>query len=290
MLGRFIVPAARLAEVSATAGELLAQGPPWTFSALGRGGETLEEFLNNLPADLDAIGAFRQRHPGRAVVDVFEVKLPAALSAGHWQDTWLDTWENRRSADRIHQPVSLTGPLGNALDATAGAGLQVYCEVPPGPRWHNVVDGVPLPQLRGLKLRCGGLEPAAFPSVEQLAYAISGDSACLAEDSRFKATAGLHHPLRHRDAGLNVMMHGFLNVFGAAVLAFWHALEEEQLWPILEDEDASHFVFDESGFRWQDWHMTAEQIQEAREQFAVSFGSCSFDEPREDLRSLGLLP
>jgi hypothetical protein len=106
---------------------------------------------------------------------------------------------------------------------------------------------------------------------------------------KLKFTAGLHHPIRHFDSGLSTRMHGFLNVFGAGVLAHARRLIEKQVLQIIEDEDASHFVFDENGFRWKDFAATPEEITAARREMVTSFGSCSFDEPRDDLRALGLL-
>ncbi len=271
MLGRFIVPAARLAEVSATSGELLGQGPPWAFSALGGGGNTVPEFLEGVRADLAAIQAFRQRYPGRAEVGVYELKLPQALLA----------------VSQPEQGEQFHDTLNQLLDGGEAGILQVFCEPASGSARYRTGPTVLQGLKRGLKMRCGGLEASAFPTPEQVALVLY---LCRKLVQPFKATAGLHHPIRHRDAGLNVMMHGFLNVFGAAVLAFYHKLDAEYIQAIIEDEDASHFVFDDAGFRWQDLQVTTEQIQAAREQFAVSFGSCSFDEPRDDLRALGLLP
>jgi hypothetical protein len=56
---------------------------------------------------------------------------------------------------------------------------------------------------------------------------------------------------------------------------------------MLADESASSFVFDEEAFRWRDWKISPAQIR-ARRRLVTSLGSCSFDEPREDLRGLGL--
>jgi hypothetical protein len=39
---------------------------------------------------------------------------------------------------------------------------------------------------------------------------------------------------------------------------------------------------------WRDWRVPTDQIA-AHRTFITSFGSCSFDEPREDLRALHLL-
>jgi hypothetical protein len=112
----------------------------------------------------------------------------------------------------------------------------------------------------------------------------------------FKATAGLHHPLRamqrltYKRDSPQAVMHGFLNVFCAAVL-LWHEpdLRQEAAW-MLDERDADAITMDEA----MTWHnsgvtLTAEQIRVAREQFCISFGSCSFAEPIEDLRKLGWL-
>jgi len=66
-------------------------------------------------------------------------------------------------------------------------------------------------------------------------------------------------------------------------------LKEEQVRLIVEDEDAGHFLFDDEGFRWKDLRATTAEIVAARQHAVISFGSCSFDEPRDDLRNLGLL-
>ena len=106
----------------------------------------------------------------------------------------------------------------------------------------------------------------------------------------FKATAGLHHPVRHWSEEVGASMFGFLNVFGGALLTAVHHFDSDALVRVLEDERAAHFRFDDGGFRWtDDWFVPAEAIAALRATFATSYGSCSFDEPREDLRALGLL-
>jgi hypothetical protein len=138
-----------------------------------------------------------------------------------------------------------------------------------------------LPVLCGLKVRCGGLVAEAFPSVTEVAGAIR----LSAETNRaMKATAGLHHPLPRRDEEIGVRMHGFLNVFGALVLAEIHKLDQGRVEEILEDDDPKSFTFTEETFSWRDLAVELGDLG-----FLTSFGSCSFDEPREDLRALGLL-
>ena len=104
-----------------------------------------------------------------------------------------------------------------------------------------------------------------------------------------KFTAALHHPIRHYDDSLKTKMHGFINVFAAGVLAVVRNLDESLLIELLSDEDASHFQFTDDAMSWKDHDASVEEIETARREFVTSFGSCSFDEPRDDLRKLGWL-
>jgi hypothetical protein len=137
----------------------------------------------------------------------------------------------------------------------------------------------------GFKLRTGGVTADAFPTSAQIARAL-----VTAAKHRvpIKFTAGLHHPVRMFRDEVNAKMHGFLNVLGAAVLAAEHDWSEEQTVAMLEDENASLFSFDENFFAWREWKIATDRIKHRRK-FVTSFGSCSFDEPREDLRALNLL-
>jgi hypothetical protein len=81
-------------------------------------------------------------------------------------------------------------------------------------------------------------------------------------------------------------MHGFLNLFGGGILAAVNGLSAAQLAAILADEDGANFQFDDNGFRWRDFAASPSQIKQARQTLFISYGSCSFDEPREDLSQL----
>ncbi|PYJ20159.1 MAG: hypothetical protein DME92_10400 [Verrucomicrobia bacterium] len=83
-------------------------------------------------------------------------------------------------------------------------------------------------------------------------------------------------------------MHGFLNVLGAAVLAGEHRWDSNQTAMMLEDETVDSFSFTDDFFAWREWRIDTKRLQ-YRRRFIVSFGSCSFNEPREDLRALGFL-
>jgi hypothetical protein len=119
------------------------------------------------------------------------------------------------------------------------------------------------------KVRCGG---AAVPSVPALAEFVQ---ACRRLELPFKATAGLHQPLRHHDE------HGFLNLLAAAIFG-----DEEAA---LEEEDADAFSVSGDAFAWRGRSASAAEISRARRELFVSFGSCSAREPIEGLAALGLL-
>ena len=84
-------------------------------------------------------------------------------------------------------------------------------------------------------------------------------------------------------------MYGFLNVFlAAALLHSGH--EPSTLLPLLEERDPSTISSDANGISWREYHVSAAQVAQARARFAGSFGSCSFEEPVQDLAAISLLP
>jgi hypothetical protein len=264
MLGRFVCPAARLAELAPLLAELFPEGERVVLSVLGRGGESCPEFAENLAADLKDVVDFRERHGARADVGVFETRLPAGVPGDYFRVVSAG-WE-----------TSFLPPPAR------------YYEASPCPAWRDSLAAMLAliaPHCAGFKLRCGGLEAKAFPTVEQVAAVVV---ACRDARVPLKFTSGLHHAVRRFDPGLRVRMHGFVNVFTGGVLAHARGLTEEQLRPVLEDEDADDFWFDDAGLGWKDYGATTEEVGAARRR-VVSFGSCSFDEPRDDLRALGWL-
>lgn len=262
MLSRFVVPARRLSELPAFDEKI-------SFTTLGRGGKDMEEFLANIHLDIADIRAFADVHPN-ANVDMYEVALPAS------------SLTDKFSANEI---------VTRAAEALNKNGITVFFESPFSEGWEGRTEKL-LRALRkvkdkhvGFKLRTGGVTAEAFPSPEQVAQAIIQTREA---GVPMKCTAGLHHPIRHFNSSVNTKMHGFLNVFGAGVLAFANGISQAEIQSILEDEDPSNFVFDEHGFAWKGLRVASSVIKRAR-LFATSFGSCSFDEPREDLRNLGIL-
>ena len=136
----------------------------------------------------------------------------------------------------------------------------------------------------GYKMRTGGVTADAFPASAQIAPALVAPAT---HQVPIKFTAGLHHPLRQYREEVQTKMHGFLNVLGAAVLAAEHRWDAAQTTAMLEDEGVSSFKFDDEFFAWRDWKIDIQRLRDRR-RFVTTFGSCSFDEPREDLRVLKL--
>jgi len=137
----------------------------------------------------------------------------------------------------------------------------------------------------GYKLRTGGVTANAFPTSTQIAAALVTPAT---HQVPIKFTAGLHHPIRQFRDEVKTKMHGFLNVLGAATLAAEHRWDAHQAAIMLEDESVDSFSFEKDFFSWRGWKIDIERLR-YRRRFVASFGSCSFDEPRDDLRALGLL-
>jgi hypothetical protein len=135
------------------------------------------------------------------------------------------------------------------------------------------------------KIRTGGVTPEAIPHPDRVATFIH---VCAMHAVPFKATAGLHHPVRCVRAltydadSPRATMHGFINVFMAA--AFPHDAER-----ILVEEDPRAFRFEDDAAWWRDHAVTTEHLAAVRREFAISFGSCSFEEPVAELKELGWL-
>jgi len=259
ILGRFIVPVAWLAEFedaftrlpNSASGANLAK---WRLSGL-LGADPL--------ADIARIHEFNIRmaksSPSRtAVIESIELKVTSA-----------------REVERI----SVIIPQD----------LSAYFEIPPS----LVSECVPALAKSGrrAKIRTGGETADKFPAPEDV---VAFTRLCAANNVAFKATAGLHHPLRsvHRltyqpESPLG-MMHGFINLFLAA--AFLRAgMDSRVAVQLLEEQSPQAFHFDEDGVSWREDRLSAREIAAVRHDFAISFGSCSFTEPIDDLRSLRLL-
>ncbi|GIU83192.1 MAG: hypothetical protein D6687_00705 [Acidobacteria bacterium] len=166
-----------------------------------------------------------------------------------------------------------------------------YFEILPDEDLAELVSTIALRKQRA-KIRTGGITEDAFPRTEDLARFIR---TCLAANVPFKATAGLHHPLRCKkpltyepNSPVGVMF-GFLNVFVGAAFAR-NSISLQLLHQILEEENPQNFSFTEEGIYWRENHFVGNwHLEQLRQKGIISFGSCSFEEPVAELIEIGLL-
>jgi hypothetical protein len=165
--------------------------------------------------------------------------------------------------------------VAGAVAALAAVTVPRYVELPSPPP-VAALDALAAAGI-GAKVRCGGLRAELFPSAETLAAFIV---ACVRRGVPMKATAGLHHAVRHRDPGTGFTHHGFLNLVlgvGRAVAGTDQAGVAEVLLA-----DGATALADEAA-RLPSGIVTATRMA------LVCYGSCSTSEPAEDLERLGLL-
>lgn len=249
MLGRFVVPARRLAELEEA---IASTGVQWT-------GTWHLSVLVDAPADLPAVREFNAR---RAAI------RPLLL------------------ADAVEAKATSTNDV-DAYGRSAHDGLTIYLELAPGAELPALLEHVRHAGLNA-KIRTGGVTEGAFPSTHAVADFIN---ACATAAVNFKATAGLHHPVRARypltyEAGCDHgTMHGFLNLLVATALIRRGKTSEAHM--ALENEDAGSYMTDDR-FSWRDVSLDIHDAATTR-RFLHSFGSCSFDEPVNELKRLGLL-
>lgn len=261
-LGRFVIPVSRLEEFDVAAAPLLPSVPSiededqapelWGVSVLVSPAEELDA----VRADLETIEAFNDRHTevgtGAAIIDTIELKA----GSGEAIDAVLDLFD-----DDLYPYFELDhrGDVRGTVAAMAG------------------LDG-------GAKIRTGGLAATDHPTVDDLARFIE---ACRMADVPFKATAGLHHPLRAHQPSVDARQFGFLNVFVGAAMLHAGRVDGDGLRAILGEEEPSAFGCTDDTVSWKNTGLGIDQLIEARSRFAHSYGSCSFDEPTDELREMG---
>lgn len=254
-LGRFIVPLARLDEFEDAAADQFPRdkaGNAWRISVL---------VADDVRDAASSMSKFNSRYSGRgrrgrATIDVAEMKAA----------TIEEVANQHRDLPRV---------------------FTSYFEIPLTVDVPSLVAAIGEVSARA-KIRTGGLTPEAFPSPESI---IDFMVACRERSVAFKATAGLHHPIRgeyrytYESDSAKGTMYGFLNVFLAAALV--EAGEDESVAiAALEETDPSAFEFHEDYLQWRDKRISAEQLAAVRERSAISFGSCSFTEPIDELAQL----
>lgn len=282
MLSRFVCGASILPGMDIYVSALSrGQAGGWLIAVSGRGGEDIIAFLEVLQQDLASIDTFSEAVGRSAEVDVFEVKLPEAVIEGGSESVYelversSEVFASGTPGVRAFYEIGF-GTGGPEAVYESLSALKKFNDKWAGKRYHPV----------GAKIRTGGADATAIPSSNQLAFFIR---ACSKLGLTFKATAGLHRPLRHADKSMGTEVHGFLNVFVAAVLTHGSELHLPKIVNILECTKIGDFEFSGDGLSCCGQHASIDQIVAARRQGCVSFGSCSFDEPVEGLKKLKLL-
>lgn len=275
MLGRFVCPAARLNELTkagqmlmpgtfATSGypEMAGDGEPWRLSAI-------VPHTSQTPLDdaLEQIREFNHRHEdasqGLAVVDAIETPLKQVSDV----DALLDTVPEQL-AIAMEVPVAGNADIRGYIAALAGTGAAA-------------------------KIRCGGVTKEAMLPAEPIVKFIA---ACRTAGVPFKCTAGLHHALpgeyrlTYDDNPPMGPMQGFVNVFVAAILIGARAIDEATALELLADTDGKNFVMNDKHIGWKTHTVPVATAVEQRARFALSYGSCSFEEPTEELAALLATP
>jgi hypothetical protein len=252
VLGRCVVPAARLDEFAAAVAELpssLRGSGLWELSVL--------------------LGAEAQT----------DVTSALAIAAQCQAFLAVRSFEARaESTDRIV-----------ALRALVDTHYELFCELPLGGNLPTLVAAVRAAGAYA-KVRTGGVTAAEIP---EPAAVLEFLSACAVERVAFKATAGLHHavrgdaPLTYEPRSECATMFGHLNVLLAAT-ACWQGRARGQVSALLTATGRSTLTFGKDGVRWGSHTFARDEIAAARRQFVLSIGSCSFTEPVDELRQLGV--
>jgi hypothetical protein len=250
MIGRFVCPASRLEELGE---ELpLADAPPLSVVLDGAARAREEDWVGALIDDLAAVADALER---AATILATEAYLPSARPA----------------------PPTIIG----AQRVLKRVGCVAYFELRPDESWRDslpaTIGSLAVIGARA-KVRCGG---HTVPPVDQLALVVAS---CCQAGVRFKATAGLHHPVRSEGGE-----HGFLNLLAAAVFAHAHGLSAKALEPVLAETDPAAFEVGPDCISVCGMSADAAQVAAAREQLFDGYGSCSWREPVEGLQEMGIL-
>jgi hypothetical protein len=251
MLGRFVVPTARLDEWEAAVAALSPD------DALAWNGARLSALLTGeFAREAELIAAFNARAPFGVRIDVTEGRV--------------------MSADAVL-----------AMAAAMPDEVMLYCEVPHREDPVALLQAVRSANVRA-KIRTGGVTADAFPQPQEIVRFLRR---CHELGVTAKATAGLHHPLRgeyrltYEADAVRGVMYGYLNVFLAAA-AIRAGASDGVAMEILTTTDASTFGVASSGVTFAGIRLDESLLAATRADSLVAFGSCSFREPVDELVEL----
>ncbi|HUB28939.1 MAG TPA: hypothetical protein VL967_04550 [Terracidiphilus sp.] len=258
-----------------------------------------------LETALENYGSYRRgkdaRALGRFIVDLDRVKALLEAAGDDFQDLRLSVvaaananWDTLRCLLDHGAPIEsieikpAAPSVIASIAARLPAGLATWFEVPFDASHTAALDAICTAGANA-KLRMGGVVAEAFPSTRCVAGVLQ---AIADRHLSFKATAGLHHPLRSRHAftsspaSTTGMMHGFVNLCCAATLIHLGG-DADDATAVLEETDPRSWSVTPDSIGWRGVTWGGEEIRAARQEFFVSIGSCSFVEPMADLEALG---
>ncbi len=290
MLSRFIIHTSKLNDLEQFL-PLFSDLDALRLSVLGGGGNSDDDYLNKITGNIADITKFREKHGEKIEIDVIECKMPSN-SPSRKTMVEVTTLLNENGLTHYHEFLKL--PEINMNYSTDVDESIWDDEIVP------TVELLSKMKNTGIKLRCGGVVKEAFPTVEQIAAMIQ---TCVISEVPMKFTAGLHHPIRHFAEEYDEYMHGFINTFGAGIFATTfpkpNNLQEKYrmfilLSHMIDDQNAENFSFTNNSLIWKvgddrdtEFEIDDEKIKTAREKNMISYGSCSFQEPIDDLSQLG---
>ena len=290
MLGRFIIPISQLNDLEKFIPKFDNVGT-LKLSVLGAQSNSDKEFFEQTKKEISIIKEYRKKHEGKVSIEVIETKLPSQSPS---KDVMAKIVKllNSNNLEHYHEFPEL--PYVGINYATNEEEGDWDDKITP------VIEIISKLDNAGIKLRCGGIVKEAFPSVEQVAAMIQN---CSIYQVPLKFTAGLHHPIRHHSSEYSTEMHGFINMFSASAFAstFPKPNNEQEkfrmfilLSHMIDCQNESDFEFTDDKMTWKvgddrdsRFEISKETIEQSRENAAISFGSCSFQEPMDDLTQLG---
>jgi hypothetical protein len=271
LLARLVMPVARLTEFEAA----LAQLPP--ASANREEWRLTSPLGPNVESDVAKILDFNRRHaapagPSPSVTSAISPSMTPAITIESVEMRAANAQEIRAAASQIPKD------------------LQAYFEIPLSDALESSLVAIAEAGARA-KVRTGGEAPEMFPSGADLAHFFA---LCKAAGVPFKASAGLHRPVRgeqrytYKPDSASGIMHGFLNVFLAAAMVR-DGMNEPDAAELLAEQSPKAFLWEDKGAAWRRDCIGNKQLAAARKSFCLTVGSCSFAEPLDNLKALGLL-
>ena len=290
MLGRFIIPLSKLNQLDRFV-PLFDEIGALELAVLGNWGNSNDEYLSNISKDMSQISDYRNKHSGKVRIGVYECKLPSNSPSKETMKKATDLLNQNKLSHYHEFPELPDVGINYSTDEDESSWDE---EILP------VVSMIAELEGAGIKLRCGGIVKEAFPTVEQIAAMIQ---TCALIGIPMKCTAGLHHPIRHFAEEYDAYMHGFINTFGAGVFTSnfpnpENSQEKFRMFTLLShligDQAADNFDFGDGGMIWKVgddrdsiFEFDNASIKNCRGKNMISYGSCSFQEPIDDLKQLG---